>query len=326
MPKLCSLVIAVLTASHAATAQGQPAPMSGVDDIAAHWNEKVLEASRLRTNGALDDALKGLEAALEMVRSLGEESSYFGVTLSRIGSVYLDQGKDQQAEMALSRCAPNLENSFGPEHREVGKLPGRSGSLLPEYGPIRRGGIGFQPCAGDRPKDPEKRKYRGGAICNGPAVQRNRAPRASRRRLRTALRLIEQRHDTLRQAPWPMSCMYLGNAYVQQGRFREGDPILRRALRSRDSRVRAGYPAGRLCGMRPGSARIRQGPIPRRRSPTCDGRSRPLKPPGARPSRCGRGFRVPRRNRAPQGRYAEAQALAERGVKSWKGRSAKDLS
>src|SRR4051794_22594111 len=102
MPKLYSLVMAILTASHAAPAQAQAAPVSGVDDIAAHWNEKVLEASRLRTNGTLDDSLKSFEAALEMVRPLGEESSYFGVTLNRIGSIYLDQGKYQQSEMALS--------------------------------------------------------------------------------------------------------------------------------------------------------------------------------------------------------------------------------
>ena len=42
MPKLCSLVIAVLTASHATPAQAQPAPTSGEDGIASHWNEKVL--------------------------------------------------------------------------------------------------------------------------------------------------------------------------------------------------------------------------------------------------------------------------------------------
>lgn len=117
MPKLCSLVMAMFAASQAVPAHAQSPNVSGLEDVPTVWQEKVREASRLRISGALDDALKGFEAALETARSLGEDSSYVGMTLSRIGSVYLDQGKDQQALMALSRALSNLEKSLGQEHK-----------------------------------------------------------------------------------------------------------------------------------------------------------------------------------------------------------------
>src|SRR4051794_26629364 len=111
-------VMAILTASQAAPAQA-PLAVSGMEDIETQWQQKVWESAHLRTSGALGDAMRSLEAALQMARSLGEESYYVGTTLSRIGALYLDQGKDQLAVLALARALSNMEKSLGPEHSEV---------------------------------------------------------------------------------------------------------------------------------------------------------------------------------------------------------------
>jgi tetratricopeptide (TPR) repeat protein len=315
MPKLCSLVMAILTASHVAPAEAQPAPTSGEDGIASHWNEKVLEASHLRTNGALDDALKGFEAALEMARSLGEESSYFGLTLNRIGSVYLDQGKYHQAEMALSRALPNLEHSFGPEHIEVANCLAALGTCYRSMGRYVESESASSRVLAIVQKAGDSANIAVALYAMGllyfETVRHAQAITA----LQEALRLVEQQRNPPAGALANV-LMYLGNAYLQQSRFQEGEPILRRAWRAA---IRAYGPGTRQvayveCGLalldsargqlRSAEARLR------RALPILEatlGRDHPdvaaILVDLAETVR-------------HQGRYAEAQALAERGVKA----------
>ncbi len=229
MPKLCSLLIAVLTASHVAPGQALPAPRSGVDDIADRWQEKVSEAGRLRGNGALDDALKSFEAALEVARSRGEESSYFGVTLSRIGSLYLDQGKHHEAAIALSRALSNLETSLGPEHMEVvgcltdlGVCYRRMGRYAEAEGASTRVLEIVQKTGGGA--DVAAAQYAMGLLYSETGRQAQAVAA-----LQTAVRLLEQQRNPPPGA-LAMALTSLGNVYLQQSRFHEGEPVLRRAL------------------------------------------------------------------------------------------------
>jgi tetratricopeptide (TPR) repeat protein len=315
MPKLCSLVIAILTASCATPGHAQPALMSGVDDIAAHWNEKLREAGRLRTKGALDDALKSFEVALEMARPLGEESSYFGLTLNRIGSVYLDQGKYEPAVMALSRALSNLENSFRPEHMEVANCLAALGSCYRSLGRYAEAesassrALAIVQKAGDS-ADIASALYAMGLLYG--ETGRHAQAIAT---LQTALRLLEHQRNAPPGALGNV-LLYLGNAYLHQSRFQEGEPILRRAWHAAvhaygPDTTQVAYVECGLAVLESARGQSRAAEVRLRRALRILEATRGRDHPDVAVTLLDLAETVRR-----QGRYAEAQALAERGVKS----------
>jgi tetratricopeptide (TPR) repeat protein len=317
MPKLCSLVMAVWMSGLAATAQGLE-PVPG-EDIAAPWREKLQEASRLRASGALDASLKGLEAALEMARRLGEDSSYVGVTLSRIGSVYLDLGKEQQAKAALSRALQNLEKNFGPEHGEVL-------GCLTDLGVCHRKMGLYVEAERDTgrvlaivQKSGRSQDLAAALFAMGLLYSETGRHAQAIDAFRPALQLVEKSQDSSPTGALATVLLYMGNAYVQQGRFREGDPILRRALRSAilaygPDAPQVAYVQCALAVLESGRGQSRAAEARLRRAlPAFEAAWGPVHPSvGSVLVSLAETVRL-------QGRHAEAQALAERGVKIMEG-------
>jgi tetratricopeptide (TPR) repeat protein len=259
--------------------QAQLVPISGVADVRTLWKEKMQQAERLRTSGRLDDALKGFETALETARSLGEQSSYVGMTLSRIGGIYLDQGQHQQAEMALSRALSKLEKSLGPEHIEVGDCLAALGACHRNMGHYAEAESAFGRALAIAQKAGRSAEIAAGLFGIGllySDIERHAQAVSS---LQSALRVIERQRNP---DPGILAgiLMYLENDYLQQGRFQDGEPLLRRALRTATHAYGPGAPQVASAEHFMAVLECARANFAQPKRP-CDARSRPLKPRGA---------------------------------------------
>src|SRR5689334_13298296 len=166
-----------------------------------------------------------------MERLLGEESAYFGLALNRIGSAYLDQGKYPQAEMALSRALPALENSFGPEHTEVANCLAALGTCYRSRGKYGEAESASSRALAILQKTGDSAGVASALLALGLLYGEIGRHADAIATLRMALRQIDRQPNP---SPGAMADVlnYLGNAYLQQSRFQEGEPILRRAWRA----------------------------------------------------------------------------------------------